>query len=118
MDLARLIGIIIVFGAPAIIGGGLVYHLLHSWLAVWLYEALLILVAVTTRALRDGCESSDIGSSHSSVVAARKTSTSNPNRKRAHSFHCGMSPFLFYGYAKSNNPDYVPNSSFTVMATL
>ena len=48
MDLARLIGIIIVFGAPAIIGGGLVYHLLHSWLAVWLYEALLILVAATT----------------------------------------------------------------------
>lgn len=48
MDLARLIGIMIVFGVPAIIGGGLVYHLLHSWLAVWLYEALLILVAVTT----------------------------------------------------------------------
>jgi hypothetical protein len=48
MDLARLLGIIIVFGAPAIIGGGLVMHLLHSWLAVWLYEALLIFTAVRT----------------------------------------------------------------------
>jgi hypothetical protein len=48
MDLARMLGIMIVFGAPAIIGGGLVYDLLDSWLAVWLYEALLILVAVTT----------------------------------------------------------------------
>lgn len=48
MDLARFLGILVVFGVPAIIGGGLVYHLLHSWLAVWLYEALLILVAVTT----------------------------------------------------------------------
>ena len=48
MDLARFLGILVVFGVPAIIGGGLVYHLLHSWLAVLLYEALLILVAVTT----------------------------------------------------------------------
>jgi hypothetical protein len=48
MDLARLLGIMIVFGVPAIIGGGLVMHLLHSWLAVWLYEALLIFTAVRT----------------------------------------------------------------------
>jgi hypothetical protein len=48
MDLARFLGILVVFGAPAIIGGGLVYHLLHSWLAVWLYEALLIFTAVRT----------------------------------------------------------------------
>jgi len=48
MQIARMIGIMVVFGAPAIIGGGLVHHLLHSWLAVWLYEALLIFVAVTT----------------------------------------------------------------------
>ncbi len=48
MDLARMLGIMIVFGVPAIIGGGLVCDLLDSWLAVWLYEALLILVAVTT----------------------------------------------------------------------
>ena len=48
MDLARFLGILVVFGVPAIIGGGLVYHLLHSWLAVWLYEALLIFIAVRT----------------------------------------------------------------------
>ena len=48
MDLARFIGIIIVFGVPGIIGGGLVFHLFHSWPVVWIYEALLILLALTT----------------------------------------------------------------------
>jgi len=48
MDLARLIGIIIVFGVPAIIGGGLFHHLFHSWVAVWLYEAVLVFVAIRT----------------------------------------------------------------------
>jgi hypothetical protein len=48
MDLARLLGIMIVFGAPAIIGGGLVYDLFNSWVAVWLYEALLVFTAVKT----------------------------------------------------------------------
>ncbi len=48
MDLARLIGIIIVFGAPAIIGGGLVFHWFHSWPVVWIYEILLILLALRT----------------------------------------------------------------------
>jgi hypothetical protein len=48
MNLARLLGILVVFGVPAIIGGGLFYHIFHSWVAVWLYEALLILTAVTT----------------------------------------------------------------------
>ena len=46
MDLARLIGIIIVFGAPAIIGGGLVFHWFHSWPVVWIYEILLVLLAL------------------------------------------------------------------------
>jgi hypothetical protein len=48
MDLARFIGIVIVFGAPAIIGGGLVFHLFHNWVAVWIYELLLILLAFRT----------------------------------------------------------------------
>ena len=48
MDLARFIGIMVVFGAPAIIGGGLVYDLFHHWLPVWLYEILLIFIAIRT----------------------------------------------------------------------
>ena len=48
MQLARFIGILCVFGAPAIIGGGLVYHLFHSWLAVWFYEILLIFLGFRT----------------------------------------------------------------------
>lgn len=48
MDLARLIGILVVFGVPAIIGGGLTYHLLESWIAVALWEALVVFGAGTT----------------------------------------------------------------------
>ena len=43
-----MIGIIIVFGAPAIVGGGLVYHVVHNWFAVAIFEALLIVGAATT----------------------------------------------------------------------
>jgi len=46
MQLARLIGILVVFGVPAIMGGGLMYHLFHSFVAVWVFEALLIAVAM------------------------------------------------------------------------
>jgi hypothetical protein len=48
MDLARLIGIMVVFGVPGIIGGGLIYHLFHSWPVVWIYEILLVLFAFRT----------------------------------------------------------------------
>ncbi|MBW1860153.1 MAG: hypothetical protein JRI70_08795 [Deltaproteobacteria bacterium] len=48
MDLARLLGILVVFGVPAIIGGGLVSHLFHSWVVVWIYEILLVGLAVRT----------------------------------------------------------------------
>ena len=48
MDLARFIGIMVVFGAPAIIGGGLVFDLFDHWLPVWLYEILLIFIAIRT----------------------------------------------------------------------
>jgi hypothetical protein len=48
MDLARFLGILVVFGVPAIIGGGLVYHLFHSWIVVWIFEAILVFVAFKT----------------------------------------------------------------------
>lgn len=48
MNIFRMIGIIIVFGAPAIVGGGLVYHVVHNWFAVAIFEALLIVGAATT----------------------------------------------------------------------
>jgi len=46
MQLARLIGILVVFGVPAIIGGGIIYGFFHSFVAVWIYEALLLVLAV------------------------------------------------------------------------
>ena len=48
MQLARFIGILCVFGVPAIIGGGLVSDLFHSWLAVWFYEILIVCLAIRT----------------------------------------------------------------------
>jgi hypothetical protein len=48
MDLARLLAIMIVFGAPAIIGGGLVFDLFHNWVVVWIYEILLVGFAFRT----------------------------------------------------------------------
>ncbi|NVM21283.1 MAG: hypothetical protein HWN68_05840 [Desulfobacterales bacterium] len=48
MQLARMFGIMIVFGAPAIIGGGLMFHLFHNWTVVAIFEALLVCGAVAT----------------------------------------------------------------------
>ena len=48
MDLARMIGIMVVFGVPAIIGGGLVYHLFESWWVVGIWEALVVYMACST----------------------------------------------------------------------
>jgi hypothetical protein len=48
MQIARMIGIIIDFGVPAIMLGGLVFHLSHSWAAVWVFEVVLVAVAVNT----------------------------------------------------------------------
>ena len=64
MDLARFIGITIVFGVPAIIGGGLVFHLFHSWLAVWIYEILLALLALRTACNAAGKCASGSGGAH------------------------------------------------------
>lgn len=59
MDLARMIGIMIVFGAPAIIGGGLVFDLFHSWVVVWIYEILLVGLAIRTAYNAAGKSSTD-----------------------------------------------------------
>ena len=48
MQLARLIGILVVFGVPAIIGGGLMMHLFNSYVPVWIYVALLVAFAIRT----------------------------------------------------------------------
>ena len=48
MDVFRMIGIMIVFGAPAIVGGGLMYHLFENWFAVAVFEALLIFGGIAT----------------------------------------------------------------------
>jgi hypothetical protein len=42
-----MIGIMVVFGVPAIIGGGLFFHLFHSWFVVAIWEALVVFGAVT-----------------------------------------------------------------------
>jgi membrane protein implicated in regulation of membrane protease activity len=41
MELARKAGIAIVFGVPAIVGGGLAWQLMGNWEAVFIYLALL-----------------------------------------------------------------------------
>ena len=46
MNISRRLGTLVVFGVPAIIGGGIVYALFGNYVAVFSYEILLILVAV------------------------------------------------------------------------
>ncbi len=45
MDIARKLGTLVVFGVPAIIGGGIVYAIFGSYIPVAVYEALLIFTA-------------------------------------------------------------------------
>jgi hypothetical protein len=45
MTVARKLGILVFFGVPAIIGGGIVYAIIHDMTAVWVYEVILLLVA-------------------------------------------------------------------------
>ena len=45
MQISRKLGIIVFFGVPAIIGGGVVYAASHSYPLVGLYEAVLLLFA-------------------------------------------------------------------------
>ncbi len=46
MDISRKIGIMIVTGVPAIVGGGIVYHFFGSYLQVIFYEILLVIAAL------------------------------------------------------------------------
>ncbi len=45
MTVARKLGTLVVFGVPAIIGGGIVYAVFGSYVPVAVYEAFLILFA-------------------------------------------------------------------------
>ncbi len=45
MNISRKIGILIFCGVPAIIGGGIVYHIFGSLLPVAVYETILLFVA-------------------------------------------------------------------------
>jgi hypothetical protein len=46
MDIARFFGIIAVFGVLGIWGGGLMYHWSHGYGLVWVYVAILAVVAL------------------------------------------------------------------------
>ena len=43
MDTSRRLGILIVCGVPAIIGGGIVMAVCGSLTSMWIYEALLLI---------------------------------------------------------------------------
>ena len=45
MNISRRLGTLVVFGVPAVIGGGIVYALFHSYVSVFAYEIILILIA-------------------------------------------------------------------------
>ncbi len=45
MDISRKLGILVFFGVPAIIGGGIVYGAMGSWAAVTIYEIVLYVIA-------------------------------------------------------------------------
>ena len=45
MDISRRLGILVFCGVPAIIGGGIIYHIFGSFAPVFIYEILLLFVA-------------------------------------------------------------------------
>jgi hypothetical protein len=47
MQIPRIIGILVVMCSPAIMLGGLVMHVTHSWAAVWVFEVIYAIVAIT-----------------------------------------------------------------------
>ena len=45
MNISRRLGTLVVFAVPAIIGGGIIYGIFENYTPVFIYEAILILVA-------------------------------------------------------------------------
>jgi len=45
MNISRKLGILVFFGVPAIIGGGIIYGFAHNYTPVIVYEVLLVLTA-------------------------------------------------------------------------
>ena len=45
MNISRRLGTMVVFGVPAVIGGGIVYSLFGSYVSVFAYEIILLFVA-------------------------------------------------------------------------
>jgi zinc transporter ZupT len=45
MELSRRLAILVFCGVPAIVGGGIVYHIFGSLTPVWIYQALLLVTA-------------------------------------------------------------------------
>ena len=45
MDVSRKLGIVVFFGVPAIIGGGIMYALFGSYIPVFIWEILLVFLA-------------------------------------------------------------------------
>ena len=45
MDISRKLGILVFFGVPAIIGGGIVYTVFGSYAAVFIFEIILLSIA-------------------------------------------------------------------------
>jgi hypothetical protein len=45
MNISRRLGTLVVFGVPAVIGGGIVYALFGSYVSVFAYEIILLFVA-------------------------------------------------------------------------
>jgi hypothetical protein len=45
MDISRKLGSLVFFGVPAIIGGGIVYALFGSLMAITIYEVILFFFA-------------------------------------------------------------------------
>lgn len=45
MSISRRLGILVFCGVPAIIGGGIIYGIFGSYIPVFIYEVILVLVA-------------------------------------------------------------------------
>ena len=45
MNISRKLGILVFCGVPAIIGGGILYGIFHSYAPVVIYEIMLLAVA-------------------------------------------------------------------------